>query len=477
MQKLNLKKGYFIFFIIYVILVTSFYFIAGEQLYFRDSKNTITSPIGEQATEEITSDYTVQQNFISNIDQLSGFSIQFATFARINTGNLHITLKDLTTGSLVFQKKVNISNIKDNEFISFNLEQPCDNSKGHIFQISLTAPNASTGNAIAPWYNSKLQTNDNQLFFNGKKVEGQLCFNTIGQDHVWTGPNYWKIVVCFTFIIILYCIWMSYCHRKQKFCIVLNIVYILKKYRFLIEQLVSRDFKVKYKRSVLGTLWSFLNPLLTMLVQYMVFSTLFKSDISYYPVYLLTGIVFYGFFSESTNSSLYSIVGNASLITKVYVPKYIYPVSKVLSSTVNLLLSLVPLFIMIIVNRVPITKAYLLLLFILPIFLIFCIGIGFILSALMVFFRDVQFIWSVLSLLWMYATPIFYPEDILPSQFSFIHKYNPLYHIIKFTRIILIDGISPEPMMYVKCLMFSLVFLIIGILIFKKTQNKFVLYI
>ena len=95
----------------------------------------------------------------------------------------------------------------------------------------------------------------------------------------------------------------------------------------------------------------------------------------------------------------------------------------------------------------------------------------------MVFFRDVQFIWSVLSLLWMYATPIFYPEDILPSQFSFIHKYNPLYHIIKFTRIILIDGISPEPMMYVKCLMFSLVFLIIGILIFKKTQNKFVLYI
>ena len=131
--------------------------------------------------------------------------------------------------------------------------------------------------------------------------------------------------------------------KKGRTCLGLKLVHAFSRYRFLIQQLVSRDFKTKYKRSVLGIVWSFLNPLLTMLVQYVVFSTIFKSDIPNFPVYLLTGIVLFNFFSEACSMGITSILGNASLITKVYVPKYIYPVTRVLSSGINMLFSLVPL--------------------------------------------------------------------------------------------------------------------------------------
>lgn len=249
----------------------------------------------------------------------------------------------------------------------------------------------------------------------------------------------------------------------------------LNRYGYLIRQLVSRDFKNKYKRSVLGILWSFLNPLLTMLVQYIVFSTVFRNDTPNFPLYLLTGIVCFNFFSESSNMALQSIVGNASLITKVYVPKYIYPLSRVLSSTVNLLLSLIPLLLIMLLTHTPIRLSICLAPFGLICLVGFCMGIGFLLSTMMVFFRDTQFLWGVVSLLWMYATPIFYPESILPERFLFVFKCNPLYHIIRFIRIILIYGVSPEPKAYILCFIASFVPLLVGTAVFKKFQDEFVL--
>ena len=254
-----------------------------------------------------------------------------------------------------------------------------------------------------------------------------------------------------------------------------KLVSVVNRYGYLIRQLVSRDFKSKYKRSVLGILWSFLNPLLTMLVQYIVFSTVFRSDTPNFPLYLLTGIVCFNFFSESSNMALQSIVGNASLITKVYVPKYIYPVSRILSSTINLLLSLIPLMVVMLLTHTPVRPVILLLPFGLICIVAFCMGVGFILSTMMVFFRDTQFLWGVVSLLWMYATPIFYPESILPDKLMFVFKCNPLYHIIRFIRIILIHGVSPEPKAYVLCLLASFVPLAAGTIVFKKCQDKFVL--
>ena len=254
-------------------------------------------------------------------------------------------------------------------------------------------------------------------------------------------------------------------------------VKLFGKYRFLIRQLVSRDFKIKYKRSVLGALWSFVNPLLMMSVQYFVFSTIFKADIHNYPVYLLAGIVLFNFFSESTNISLYAVTGNAGLITKVYVPKYIYPVSKVVSTGINLLVSLLPLLVMCLATGVKITKAWLLIPFDLLLLLIFCIGIGFILSAVMVFFRDMQFIWSVFCMVVTYATPIFYPESILPDTFKGTLAFNPMYHFIQFFRKIILEGISPQPRDYLVCTLIAAASFLTGFIVFRKTQDKFIFYI
>ena len=214
-----------------------------------------------------------------------------------------------------------------------------------------------------------------------------------------------------------------------------------------------------------------------MLVQYIVFSTLFRSDIPNFSVYLLTGIVCFNFFSEATSMALTSIVGNASLITKVYVPKYIYPLTRVISSTINFLLALVPLLAVLLVTRTPIRPAILLMpVGILCLFAV-CLGIGMILASAMVFFRDTQFLWGVLSMLWMYATPIFYPESIIPASVMPLYKCNPLYHVIRFIRILLIDGVSPEPKAYALMLLTAFAPLILGALVFKKTQDRFMLHI
>ena len=172
-----------------------------------------------------------------------------------------------------------------------------------------------------------------------------------------------------------------------------------------------------------------------------------------------------------------SILGNSSLITKGYVPKYIYPVTRVLSSGINMLFSLVPLLLVILLTRTALTPAILLLPFALACLLCFCTGMVLVLSASMVFFRDTQFLWNVLSMIWMYATPIFYPESIIPDRFLIVYKFNPLYHFIRFARTVIMDGVSPEPKAYLICLVFAVGSLILGGLIFRKAQDKFVLYI
>jgi ABC-2 type transport system permease protein len=245
----------------------------------------------------------------------------------------------------------------------------------------------------------------------------------------------------------------------------------------LLKQLVVRDFKTKYKRSVLGILWSFLNPLLTMLVLYIVFSTLFKSSIANFPVYLLSGIVVWSFFNEATGMCLSSITGNAGLITKVNVPKYIYPFSRTLSSLVNFMFSLLPLLIVMLITRTSFHLPILLLPF--PIFclFIFALGIGLMLATSMVFFRDTQFLWGVVSTLWMYLTPIFCDVGIIPARFLLLYKMNPLYHLVRTFRIILIQGVSPEPKAYLLCLVASLVPFVLGVIVFKKNENRFVFYL
>lgn len=262
----------------------------------------------------------------------------------------------------------------------------------------------------------------------------------------------------------------------------------IAKYEFLMEQLITRDFKIKYKRSILGVFWSFLNPLLMMIVQYVVFSNLLGlrgAGVEHYAIYLLCGIVMFNGFNDCCNQAMRAITSNASLITKVYVPKYIYPVTKVLSSSINMILSMVPLLLVTffygLFNGLYLSWSILLLPLALIFLISFAVGMGFLLSSLMVFFHDIEFLWGVISTMWMYATPIIYSTTMLENGgakwLADLMQLNPLYHYVSFLRVIIIDGCSPAISEYFICAVCSLVMLFIGGTVFKKTQDKFVLYI
>ena len=268
---------------------------------------------------------------------------------------------------------------------------------------------------------------------------------------------------------------------------------VFKNYMYLLQQLVIRDFKVKYKRSILGVLWSVLNPLFTMMILYVVFSSVFKvkdSSISNFAVYLLTGIVIFNFFSEATNLSLGAVVGNFNLLTKVYMPKYIFPLSKVLSSALNLLFSLVAMYLIVIVQvligALPDFNVWVnfLLPYDLLCVLVFSIGVGLAISALTVFFRDMFYIWGVVLTAWTYLTPIMYPMDMIEKSkqpwvpyLIPLMKGNPLYQFINFARVIVLKGGVPTPGQFLFVFAWAFVMLMVGILIFRKTQDKFIYYI
>lgn len=249
------------------------------------------------------------------------------------------------------------------------------------------------------------------------------------------------------------------------------------KYRTLLNELIVRDIKVKYRRSVLGLLWTLLNPLFTMLILSLVFSHMFRFNIENFPVYLLCGQLIFSFFSEATNGAMNSILGSASLIKKVYVPKYLFPLAKVLSTFVNLVASFLALIIVMLFTRTPIQ--WTILLVPAPIFyvLLFSIGIGLVLSSLAVFFRDVIHLYGVLLTAWMYLTPIFYPLDALPPNIQQLVVLNPLTRFILMFRQLVLSGTWPPLSEHLICLSFGIIAVLFGLYAFYKSQNRFVLYL
>lgn len=248
-------------------------------------------------------------------------------------------------------------------------------------------------------------------------------------------------------------------------------------YRFLLAQLVKKGIKLKYRRSYLGIVWSLLEPLLTMIVLSIVFGTLFGRGTKEFPVYILSGRLLYSFYSSSTKASLRSIRKNASMIKKVYVPKYLYPLSTTLYNFVIFLISLVVLVVVGVVLGVRPTWYLLQAPLALIILLVLSYGCGMLLATIGVFFRDMEYLWSVILMLIMYTCAIFYePERILDSGFAWILKYNPMYCIIDvFRSAIFGEMMNMNNLMYAS--VFSVVVLIIGLLFFKKKQDDFILYI
>lgn len=249
------------------------------------------------------------------------------------------------------------------------------------------------------------------------------------------------------------------------------------RYRWLLQELVNRDLKVKYKRSYLGYLWSLLNPLLMMVVVSLVFSHVFRFNIDNFALYLLCGQVLFNFFSESTSMAMNSVLQNAGLIKKVYIPKYILPLSKIISSFVNLLWSMLAVLIMFIFYRIPFYPTTIL--SIVPIIYVFIIsyGVGLLMAVLATYFRDMVHLYGLFLQVLMYLTPLFYPADILPDKVLMLVKCNPMYHIVTYFREVALYGQLPSARDNVVCIAFCILTISIGGLVFKKYQKNFLLYI
>ncbi|WMJ89808.1 ABC transporter permease [Anaerocolumna sp. MB42-C2] len=249
------------------------------------------------------------------------------------------------------------------------------------------------------------------------------------------------------------------------------------KYRNLLKKLVIRDIKVRYRKSFLGLTWTVLNPLLMMLILNLVFSQLFENDIKNFPVYVMIGNIVFNFNSEATTQALASMLGNASLIKKVYIPKYLFPLSKVLSCMVNLGFSLIALILVMIFTKAEFYLTLIAIIIPLIYLLMFTIGLSLILASVNVYFRDIGHLYSVLITAWMYLTPLFYSINIIPANIRKIILWNPMYHFVTYFRMLIMYGKMPNIEQNITCALIGICTLIIGTLIFKKLQNRFILYI
>ena len=253
-------------------------------------------------------------------------------------------------------------------------------------------------------------------------------------------------------------------------------VWSLRRYSFMLEQLVKRDFKVRYRGSVLGVLWSVLNPLLNMIVMSIVFSQVFRG-IENYKMYLLAGITIYNYFSEATNRACMCMVESFGMITKVYFPKLVIPTARMLNSFINLLITSSVYVLIGLVTGLKLWVGYLLIPYVLICVLLFTMGMGYIISALFVFFRDTSNLYSVLLTIWMYATPIIYPIEVLPAWALPIVRINPLYIFIDFFRNVTMYATLPTGQSFLLCAVWGIGMFLAGVSFFVYNQKKFIYYL
>jgi len=473
MNKETIKKIYILFIAAFMFLATVFYYLVGDQLRFKSSSNNVEIMDADSVTSEIIKGVEVKQSFVSNIDRIDTIAIVFTKFYREGKGTLSVDISD--GDSLIYSENFNIKEVPEQHRLFLNIKNPIE-AKGKTLTMTISS-DAKKDEGVAVMLRRSGAPEGSMLIMGDRGLRGTLCFSVSGLDYISVNTYYWYgvIVLALLLALLLYRSYKKY--SKGEVDYIASAILAVSQYAFLIKQLVSRDFKSKYKRSMLGVFWSFLNPLLTMIVQFLVFSTFFKADTQNYPVYLLSGVICFGFFKETTDMCLISISSNANLINKVYIPKYIFPFAKTISSTINLGMSLIPLLLVCIIMSIGFHRSTLLMFYFLACLIVFSLGFGMLLATLMVFFRDIQFLWSVVVQIWQYATPIFYPASIVPEKYQFILKLNPLYHFIGNLRKCLIDGVSPEPISYVYCFVFALGMFMFGSYVFKKSQDKFTLFL
>ena len=250
-----------------------------------------------------------------------------------------------------------------------------------------------------------------------------------------------------------------------------------RNYSFLLTELIKRDISGKYKDSTLGLFWSFLNPLLSMIVLTIVFSTFFGRTIENFPVYLLSGKLVFDLFANATTGAMDSIKGNSEIIKKIYVPKYMFAIGIVCSEFINFLISLIVLVAVMFATGAPF---YMSLLYSpIPLFflLVLTMGVGLILATATTFFTDIKYLYGVLIMLLSFMTPLFYPIEIIPKEFLFFFKINPLYAAVSSFRDIVLYGAFPQTKFLLYLIITSIIALVIGVFLFYRYQDEFVINI
>lgn len=246
----------------------------------------------------------------------------------------------------------------------------------------------------------------------------------------------------------------------------------LRRYGYLLKQLVRRDILTRYKRSVLGVAWTMLNPLGTMLILSFVFSNLFKAE-QFYPVYVLTGLLTWNFFAQGTNAAMSGLLWGGSLMKQIYVPRTIFGLSAIGTALVNLLLSLVPLLFVILISGAPLYWAWIFLPVAILLLFSFTLGFGLIISTLAIYYPDVAEMYQVVLSAWFYLTPIVYPESIIPEHLRWFFQINLLYHMVKLFRLPIRDGIIPPLADIWRAALWGLGMLIVGWLFFTSKSDEY----
>lgn len=251
----------------------------------------------------------------------------------------------------------------------------------------------------------------------------------------------------------------------------------LKTYQFLFEELVKRDFKKRYNRTVLGIVWSVLSPLLMLSVMAVIFGNFFGRSIEHYVIYLFSGQIIFNYFTEATNEGMLALVSNSSIFTKINVPKYLFLFSKNVSAIINFLIILFIYFSFVLLEGISLTWEFVLLIYPIVCLIIINVGIGLILSALYIFFRDIQYLYRIFTQVVMYGSAIFYSIDILPQNLQALFYCNPIFVCITYFRSIVLHNTVPDLWLHLLLAGYAIVLFGIGCWVYKKYNYKFLYYV
>lgn len=475
-NKGKFNRSLFLFALGYAILSLLLFWIVKDD--WRRTAVTTDAVNRDLISPEMTENCEIQQEFTVASDRLLSLTLYVSKQAGAKE-NSTLKVRMISGEQDLFFCEIPYSSISTDGIVNIPVNDNSGIEKGSLVTLILQAEGE-----LSFWFGStraagKFQVNveTSGLQVNGEPVKGELVFSQYGMLDLPYMDYYWQAAGLLFLLLAGIMVYCNFCRTHNRENPINKGVFLIRQYWYLLKTLVIRDFKIRYKASTLGVLWSFLNPLLMTLVYMFVFSTLFRSSIENFVVYLMSGIILFNYFSEATNLGMQSIVGNASLIKKVYIPKYIFPISKAISSGINLVISLIPLLIMMALTGVRFQKSLLLIPLVVLFLVIFCIGVGLILSAIMVYFRDIQFIWGIFITILNFLSPIFYPESIIPVRFITIYHMNPMYQYLYFMRTIVLGGISPTPITYLYCILASTITLLVGLFLFRKTQSHFVLHL